>query len=242
MACQNDDTVITAETCDKPTNILLQNVTSTSIDISWDSSNTGVQFEIEYGNSGFTQGNGTVISNITSPYTLSSLTESTSYDFYIRTNCTSLDSEWTDVTKFNTLCNGGAYTGDVTLITQQEVNNFATNCYNVINGTLFIGGNSGNSNITNLEGLETITSIDGSLFIGENPGLTTLSGLENLNFVGNNIEIGNDGGPALYPNPNLSDFCALTNLFISGTYRSVWFVGNAYNPTVQNMIDGNCSN
>ncbi|PHS09186.1 MAG: hypothetical protein COA88_05160 [Kordia sp.] len=78
--------------------------------------------------------------------------------------------------------------------------------------------------------LSGITSIYWSLRIGGNDSLTTLSGLGNLNSV-NNIHIGILKSFAVQC-PNLSIFCALTDLFESNIYTLVYIANNAYNPTV----------
>ncbi|WP_431135037.1 hypothetical protein [Psychroserpens mesophilus] len=109
-----------------------------------------------------------------------------------------------------------------------------------------------NDALTTLAGLEQITQLD-RLEIAGNQELSDLNGLGNL------ISITNPGGPNvptlmiglefsdsgyLYgPNPNLTNFCALEELFINGNGTSIeTFIDyNAYNPTPQDIIDGNCS-
>lgn len=99
-----------------------------------------------------------------------------------------------------------------------------------------------NDSLTNLVGLENLTSINnGNLFIANNDSLTTLDNLDNLTAV-KDVFIGqvlNGGG---FPNPLLTDFCALQNLFNSGTYENVSIDNNGYNPTVADIQAGNCSN
>ena len=81
--------------CAQPINMNFNNPTLNSVDLSW-TVNGGSGVDIEYGPYGFTQGAGTTVSPTTSPYTLSSLTPSTVYDFYIRKNCGSgVYSAWT---------------------------------------------------------------------------------------------------------------------------------------------------
>lgn len=81
--------------CAKPINMNFNTVTLNSVNLLW-TVNGGSGVDIEYGPYGFTQGAGTTVSATTSPYTLSSLTPSTVYDFYIRKNCgAGLYSAWT---------------------------------------------------------------------------------------------------------------------------------------------------
>lgn len=64
-----------------PTNLAL-----TSVDLNWTSA--GSAFEVEYGPYNFTQGTGTMITGINATTTpVTSLTASTAYEFYVRTNC-----------------------------------------------------------------------------------------------------------------------------------------------------------
>ncbi|KAA9331247.1 fibronectin type III domain-containing protein [Adhaeribacter soli] len=82
-------TTTTAPTCNAPTNLTASNVTGTSASIGFSASTTGATgtYILEYGASGFTPGTGTVVNNISNPYTLSGLTPSISYQFYIRKDC-----------------------------------------------------------------------------------------------------------------------------------------------------------
>ncbi len=95
--------------------------------------------------------------------------------------------------------------GDYFFYSQSEVDNFQANylgCTN-LNGNVHING----SDITNLNGLNTLSSAEwlliGGLYDG-NPILTELSGLENLESVGGSFYI--------LSNDSLSDICALSSL------------------------------
>ena len=105
--------------------------------------------------------------------------------------------------------------------------------------------------ITSLEGLEQITELL-YFWIYNNDGLTSLNGLQNLvsmqpTFI-TSIAIGSrpdDCNDCFTPSPNnnLNDFCALQNLFTNGNGTSVEvrIENNAYNPTPQDIANGNCS-
>ena len=96
-------------------------------------------------------------------------------------------------------------------------------------GALLISDNQGLENLGGLIKLETIT---GSLRIKDNQGLKNLDDLQNLNYVGSLI---------VDSNTNLSDLCGLRNLLINnGLQGDYWVSNNAYNPTKQDIIDGNC--
>jgi len=76
----------------------------------------------------------------------------------------------------------------ITFTTQEQIDNFQTDnpgCTE-IEGTVTINGND----ITNLNGLNVLTSIGRDLEIVNTNSLKNLSGLEKLNFIGNNFTIG----------------------------------------------------
>lgn len=84
------------------------------------------------------------------------------------------------------------YDGDITLTTQQEVDDFGANNYTEITGTLRIGHPQINSNISSLNSLSSVTLIKGSLDIGNNAMLSSLTGLNNIRAVGSSLTINNN--------------------------------------------------
>ncbi|QHI35704.1 Internalin-A [Kordia antarctica] len=112
----------------------------------------------------------------------------------------------------------------------------------------------GNNALTSLVGLEQITALD-IVRIADNNALMNLNGLENLVYLDPNTASpqvyiglkfnGANVPPASAPNSSLTDFCALQNLFINGNGNNsnveIFIANNGYNPTIQNIIDGNCS-
>ena len=126
--------------CIRPSNVFAQNPTSNTVDVSWDG--TG-NFILEYGPPGFTPGTGsaagvggTVINPATSVQTSTGLASSTSYDVYIRQDCSGTGNGFslnTDVVSFTTLgpppsndnCAGATVVTCGTLYTGSTVN--ATN-------------------------------------------------------------------------------------------------------------------
>ena len=73
--------------CPIPRHLTAYNATTTSIDLSWDEMGTATSWDIEYGPMGFTPGTGTVEVANTNPYTITGLSHSSGYDFYVRANC-----------------------------------------------------------------------------------------------------------------------------------------------------------
>lgn len=94
----------TPVTCLKVYDILNNtNITLTSVTLNWDASlSNPPTYDLEYGPLGFTQGSGTTISVATNSANLSGLSPSTSYDFYVRSNCGADQSVWSPVTTFST--------------------------------------------------------------------------------------------------------------------------------------------
>jgi len=94
----------TPSSCSSPTLLTVSNVSSTSAQLNWTSTNS--EFQLEYGTQGFTLGTGTRISNInTTTYQLTGLTPTTNYQVYVRAICGVGDtSTWASLS-FTTPCN-----------------------------------------------------------------------------------------------------------------------------------------
>jgi hypothetical protein len=72
------------------------------------------------------------------------------------------------------------YNGNITLLTQQDVDNFSVNYpgINSVNGTLIVGDQNGNSNITNVDSLQRLVSITNFRFFKTQ--IQNLTGFNNL--------------------------------------------------------------
>src|SRR5690554_3636139 len=103
-------TVLAPPACLPPVDILADSITSSSANINWTENGTANTWHIEYGISGFTQGDGTTVPNITSrPYNLTGLSANTQYDVYVRSVCGAgtlnpTISDWTGPYTFRTDC------------------------------------------------------------------------------------------------------------------------------------------
>ena len=73
--------------CPAPTNVMITDVNSTFVDISWDASFAAIGYNIEYGLAGFALGSGTVINTTNLSTTISGLIQNTAYDFYVHSDC-----------------------------------------------------------------------------------------------------------------------------------------------------------
>uniref|UniRef100_UPI003A94F134 GEVED domain-containing protein n=1 Tax=Brumimicrobium sp. TaxID=2029867 RepID=UPI003A94F134 len=85
-------TITATPSCLPTSDLVASNETQTSIDLDWTENNTATTWNIEYGPEGFTPGTGTVITGVTTnPYTVSGLNPSSTYDFYVQSDCGSGD-------------------------------------------------------------------------------------------------------------------------------------------------------
>ncbi len=110
--------------CNPPTQGTSFNITDTSVDLIWAAGGNEPLWSIEYGLTGFTQGQGATINTANNPYTLTGLTAGTTYDWYIRANCsTGVSSTWAGPFTFTTTnTNGDPCVGIIPDYTQDFVN------------------------------------------------------------------------------------------------------------------------
>ena len=85
FACKNDDDTIAL--CEKATNITIQNITTSTANITWNDPNNAGSYIIEFGVSGFMIGTGNSLVSSTTSITLSNLNADSTYDVYIQTLC-----------------------------------------------------------------------------------------------------------------------------------------------------------
>lgn len=93
---------------------------------------------------------------------------------------------------------------------------------------------SQNSALIDISALSNITEIANHLMIEENDLINNINSLSNLIFLGGELHI--------LENPILDNLCGIENLIVNGVHLgSLFTYGNAYNPTRQDIINGNCS-
>jgi hypothetical protein len=106
---QVDDIMIdVAPDCQAPTALGVINVTNSSADLVWTETGTAMAWDVEWGPSGYSPGTGFQFSSATSPFPITGLTGNTTYEFYVRSFCNPLYSEWSGPYAFNTLCDNFA--------------------------------------------------------------------------------------------------------------------------------------
>jgi subtilisin-like proprotein convertase family protein len=92
-----------APDCPVPEDFIVTNTSTESATVTW--SSEAVVWQLEYGLEGFTQGEGTLINNVVNhQYIITGLEENTSYDCYIRSQCTGNNSIWVGPINFTTNC------------------------------------------------------------------------------------------------------------------------------------------
>ena len=81
-------TLYETPSCPNPTNPNAVDVMATSANLQWTELGSSTSWNIEWGPAGFVLGSGNTISNLnTTSYSLSGLSQGTSYDFYVQANC-----------------------------------------------------------------------------------------------------------------------------------------------------------
>ncbi|QNR23566.1 fibronectin type III domain-containing protein [Croceimicrobium hydrocarbonivorans] len=92
-------------TCPQPTALVVNSVTGTTANVGWTAGGTGTSWEVEYSTGTFLPGAGTRVSATTNPYTITGLSGSTNYNFYVREVCSPGDtSVWSGPMNFATAC------------------------------------------------------------------------------------------------------------------------------------------
>jgi hypothetical protein len=107
-------TIAPVPTCPAPGQLSVVTTTNSTADLSWNlGCSSASNFDFEYGPVGFTQGTGTLVSNVAATvnagvgtYTLTGLTPNSTYAIYYRANCGNGDvSPWSVATNGATICN-----------------------------------------------------------------------------------------------------------------------------------------
>ncbi|MBK7173469.1 MAG: choice-of-anchor J domain-containing protein [Bacteroidales bacterium] len=70
--------------------------------LGWTETGTATTWNIEWGTLGFVQGTGTTINGVTNPYTLTGLSATTSYAYYVQADCGASQSDWVGPKTFTT--------------------------------------------------------------------------------------------------------------------------------------------
>jgi hypothetical protein len=99
-----------------------------------------------------------------------------------------------------------------------------------VEGKLTIAG----STLSTLDGLASLEYIADDLVVHYNDHLTNLDGLSAVTFVGGDLI-------RVHTNPLLRNYCGIVSLFQNGgTQAHLFAAANGYNPTRQELVDGDC--
>ncbi len=79
--------VTTPGTCAPPTALTATNLTNTTAQLNWTAGASAYNYTVEYGPTGFTPGTGTVVTTALTSLTITGLTQSTAYQFYVTQTC-----------------------------------------------------------------------------------------------------------------------------------------------------------
>ncbi|MFO7790951.1 MAG: choice-of-anchor J domain-containing protein, partial [Bacteroidales bacterium] len=90
--------------CPQPTELYVTGETTTTADLGWLENGSASEWNIEWGETGFAQGDGNMINVTDNPYELTGLESGTVYDFYVQAVCDSDSSLWSGPFTFNTSC------------------------------------------------------------------------------------------------------------------------------------------
>jgi hypothetical protein len=97
-----DTTSLITSNCFQPFNFNALNITGSSTNLTWGSNGNEVLWDLEFGLSGFTTGSGQLITSNVDTIHLNNLNGSSTYDVYIRANCTTDTSLWSGPYQFTT--------------------------------------------------------------------------------------------------------------------------------------------
>lgn len=127
--------VIGCVSCPQPDSLRANNVALSSADLDWNENGTATNWQISWGGPGTPAGGGTVVGTTTKPYTLTGLTASTSYEYWVRSICGPGDtSNWVGPFAFNT-ANGIPWNEDFETFTPGTIANPFPNGWIASTGT-----------------------------------------------------------------------------------------------------------
>lgn len=102
----DDVSVVELSSCFQPYSLTATSILNNSANLLWSQSGTAAAWNVEYGPQGFTPGTGTMITGTTNnPEPIAGLIGSTTYDFYVQTDCGGgILTAWSGPASFTTLC------------------------------------------------------------------------------------------------------------------------------------------
>lgn len=98
---QSEVGTFTTNECEIPINLSVSEIMADNAVLNWENNNDNLDVNVEYGLTGFTPGDGTVILVSENSISIDGLTPDTSYDFYVQATC-SVDNAQSEVSTFTT--------------------------------------------------------------------------------------------------------------------------------------------
>ncbi|WP_040757618.1 T9SS-dependent choice-of-anchor J family protein [Winogradskyella psychrotolerans] len=149
--------------------------------IDWTSLGNAESWDIEYGIEGFAQGMGMVVNTTSKPFLLQGLDSETTYDFYIRSQCSNDEnSEWSYSSQFTTAC--PALVADYAYDFEDGYGGEFYNCWEVLgSGYITQDGNTAAS----VGALKIENSVDGAIVT---PELSELNSSKRIKFWLKNVD------------------------------------------------------
>jgi hypothetical protein len=144
--------------CPAPSALAATSISGSGADLTWTDNAGAANFNIEYGIAGFTLGTGTQITSTGSPETISGLTPTTAYEFYVQADCGGGDvSAMTGPFAFTTPC------ATIALPWSEGFENAGSipNCWTMAGGENWLFANSGFGHIGNVGTITGNTATDG---------------------------------------------------------------------------------
>ena len=102
--CVDDIIVSQIPNCKKPMDVTLSQISDNSVTVDWTSMGDESSWEISIVTAGAPIDEYNIYFTSEHPYTISGLTDQTSYDVYVRSNCGAEVSPWTTASTFTTRC------------------------------------------------------------------------------------------------------------------------------------------
>ncbi len=120
-----DVTSFTVQSCVAPTALAVNNITTTSADLTWTAVGSETAWNIELVTAGTTPTGTPTATGVSNPYTATNLNSGTDYEFYVQAVCGSDTSTWEGPFAFTTPC----VTASVPYLEDFNGTSFAPNCW-----------------------------------------------------------------------------------------------------------------
>lgn len=175
--------------CLQPNLLSIDQLSANSVKLNWQANIPGAtNWQIEYGISGFTPGNGTIVNSTTNPHILTGLQENKTYQFRVRNICTNNSINWSEWYTFKTACVVTApyyeKFDQYNVITESIISNPETFCWTSKPNPIVTSGLNQLylNNVNSSPNVAFVTSYDNSLSYFVSPFITNFNNSKRLRF------------------------------------------------------------